>query len=313
MGTVDPERIRAALLGLACGDALGTTVEFRPRGSFPEMTDIIGGGPFGLQPGEWTDDTAMALCLAESLLECDGFDPLDQMNRYVRWWREGHNASNGRCFDIGATTAAALHRFLVTGDPYSGSSDDGSSGNGSLMRVAPIALFFADDPELAVARAADSSRTTHGAPAAVDACRYMVALLWGALHGVGVHELLAGRYEPVEGFWEREPLCDAIEAVATGSFRKQRERIRGSGYVVESLEAGLWALSRSISFEAGALAAVNLGDDADTTGAVYGQLAGAVFGVGGIHGIPERWIAHRLARVDLLLGIADRLASRFVG
>jgi ADP-ribosyl-[dinitrogen reductase] hydrolase len=99
METID--RYRGALLGLACGDALGTTLEFKPPGTFKPVTDIVGGGPFGLKPGQWADDTSMALCLAESLIECKGFDPVDQMRRYLRWYREGHLSSNGRCFDIG--------------------------------------------------------------------------------------------------------------------------------------------------------------------------------------------------------------------
>ena len=101
------DRYRGALLGLAVGDALGTTLEFKRPGSFAPITDMVGGGPFGLKPGQWTDDTSMALCLAESLVECRGFDPVDQLRRYCRWYREGHLSSTGRCFDIGNTTRAA--------------------------------------------------------------------------------------------------------------------------------------------------------------------------------------------------------------
>src|SRR5437660_8300431 len=105
------DRARGALVGTACGDALGTTVEFAPPGTFSPLEDMVGGGPFGLMPGEWTDDTAMGLCLAESLIESGGFDPRDQLHRYVRWWRDGHLSSNGRCFDIGAQTSMALAEF----------------------------------------------------------------------------------------------------------------------------------------------------------------------------------------------------------
>ena len=132
-------RYRGCLLGLACGDAVGTTVEFKPRGTFEPVTDMVGGGPFRLEPGEWTDDTSMALCLAESLLERGGFDALDQMQRYVRW-KKGHLSSNGRCFDIGNTVRGALTRFLDSGDPFSGSTHPHSAGNGSLMRLAPVVI-----------------------------------------------------------------------------------------------------------------------------------------------------------------------------
>lgn len=111
------DRYRGALLGLAAGDALGTTLEFTRPGTFAPLTNMIGGGPFNLPPGAWTDDTSMALCLAESLIERSGFDAADQMHRYVRWYQNGYLSSTGRCFDIGNATRTALDRFLETGDP----------------------------------------------------------------------------------------------------------------------------------------------------------------------------------------------------
>jgi ADP-ribosylglycohydrolase len=140
------DRYRGCLLGLAVGDALGTTLEFKPPGTFEPITDMMGGGPFGLLPGQWTDDTSMALCLAESLIACRGFDPVDQLTRYCRWYREGHLSSTGRCFDIGNTVRAAVERFGRTGEPYPGPTDPRSAGNGSLMRLAPVPLFFAEHP-----------------------------------------------------------------------------------------------------------------------------------------------------------------------
>jgi ADP-ribosyl-[dinitrogen reductase] hydrolase len=298
------ERYRGSLLGLAAGDALGTTLEFRRPGSFDPIEDIVGGGPFGLQPGEWTDDTSMALCLAESLVECRGFDPTDQLRRYVRWYREGYLSSRGRCFDIGGTVASALRRFEETGEDYCGSTDPYSAGNGSIMRLAPVPLFFARDPRQAIDRAADSSRTTHGAPEAVDACRYLAALLVGAARGDSKDELLSDHYSPVPGLWDAEPLAPRVAEIAAGSFRRRDPpEIRGTGYVVPSLEAALWAFDRSSSFREGALLAVNLGDDADTTGAVFGQLAGAYYGE---TGIPREW-RERLVMADLIASLADRL------
>lgn len=288
------ERYRGSLLGLAVGDALGTTLEFKSPGSFRPITDIVGGGPFGLAPGEWTDDTSMALCLAESLIECGGFDPIDQLERYLRWWREGHLSSNGRCFDIGNTVRQALYAFAETKEPYCGPIDPWSAGNGSIMRLAPVPLFFARQPRLAIEKAAESSRTTHGAAEAVSACRYFSALIVGAINGASKEELLADHFEPAPGLWSDAPLAPKIAEVASGSFkRREPPEIRGRGYVVDSLESALWAFHRSNSFREGALLAVNLGDDADTTGAVYGQLAGAYYGE---RGIPESWrsvIAHR--------------------
>ena len=174
-------RFLGCLLGLATGDALGTTLEFRSPGTFQPIEDMVGGGPFDLEPGQWTDDTSMALCSAESLLACGGFDPTDQLDRFVRWWREGHRSVTGRCFDIGNTVRKALSRYEETGEPYPGPTYEYSAGNGSLMRLAPVPMFFADRPREAMDTAARASRTTHGAPQAVDACRYFAGLLVGAL------------------------------------------------------------------------------------------------------------------------------------
>lgn len=298
------ERYRGALLGLACGDAMGTTLEFRPPGTFRPISDIIGGGPFRLKAGEWTDDTSMALCLAESLIKCGGFDPADQMKRYCRWYREGHLSSNGRCFDIGNTTREALVAFERTGGPFSGPTHVRSAGNGSIMRLAPVPLFFAADPERAIEMSGESSRTTHGALNAVDGCRYFGALIVGAVNGAFKEELLSALYCPVPGYWEANPLAPEIDEVARGSFkRRNTPEIVGSGYVVKSLEAALWAFHNSESFEEGCLLAVNLGDDSDTTAAVYGQLAGAFYGQ---NGIPERWRS-KLAMRGLIEDYAERL------
>ena len=301
---MDRDRFRGCLLGLACGDALGTTLEFKPPGSFAPIDDMVGGGPFRLPHGAWTDDTSMALCLAESLLDRDGFDPADQMRRYLRWRDEGHLSSTGTCFDIGNTVSAALRRFQADGDPYAGSTDPRTAGNGCIMRLAPVPMRWAADPGQAIGFARDSSRTTHGALTCLDACRYMAGLLVGALRGIPKGELLAADYSPLDNGWRTEPLCPEIAAIASGSFRrKEPPAIRGSGYVVDALEAALWAFHKAEDFAEGALLAVNLGDDADTTGAIYGQIAGAYCG---LSGIPERW-HQKLALRETLLEFADRL------
>jgi ADP-ribosylglycohydrolase len=300
------DHFAGALLGLAVGDAVGTTVEFQKPGTFEPVTDMAGGGPFDLQPGQWTDDTSMALCLAESLVECGGFDPADQMRRYLRWYREGYWSSTGRCFDIGRATREALERFEQTGEPLSGTDLD-AQGNGSLMRLAPVPLFFSSDPAKAIEFSGESSRTTHGAAVCVDACRYLGALVVGALRGANKEELLSERYSLVPGYWEESPLAPQIDDVARGSFKeKEPPEIVGRGYVVESLEAALWAFCRTGTFRDGCLAAVNLGNDADTTAAIYGQLAGAHYAAGGI---PEAW-QDQLAMAGPIHHLIDRLWER---
>ncbi len=299
-------RYQGCLMGLAVGDALGTTVEFEAPGTFPLLTDIVGGGPFDLDKGQWTDDTSMALCLAESLVTCGTFNARDQMVRYTRWWKEGYLSSNGECFDIGNTVSQALRQYARTGDPFSGATDSYSAGNGSLMRLAPVPLFYASDPESAISMSAESSRTTHGAVTCLDACRYFGGLIVGAVQGDSKEKLLAKRYAPVDGIWDRVPLCAEIDEIACGSFkRKEPPEIVGSGYVVQSLEAALWAFYKSSTFEEGCLLAVNIGNDADTTGAIYGQLAGAYYGV---EGIRSDW-RECLAYIDLISRLAESLYS----
>jgi ADP-ribosylglycohydrolase len=263
-----------------------------------------GGGPFGLRPGQWTDDTSMALCLAESLIERQDFDPVDQLKRYVRWYREGHLSSTGHCFDIGNTTRASLVRFEATGKPFCGSTEKSAAGNGSIMRLAAVPLFFAHSQQAAIEKSGESSRTIHGATTAVDACRYLGALIVGATNGAIKEELLSERYSPVVSYWQQHPLGSDVDEVAAGSFKhREPPQIQGSGYVVSSLEAALWAFHKTDNLRDGALLAVNLGDDADTTGAVYGQLAGAYYGEAGI---PSAWLS-KLAMRDTISMMAEKL------
>ncbi|HEY2910626.1 MAG TPA: ADP-ribosylglycohydrolase family protein [Gemmataceae bacterium] len=298
------ERFRGCLLGLAAGDALGTTLEFTVPGSFPPLTDMVGGGPFRLKPGEWTDDTSMALCLAESLIAQRGFDPVHQLQTYCRWWRDGHFSVKGHCFDIGNATRAALARFSQRKEPYCGDSSPGAAGNGSLMRLAPAPLTFANDPAAAIARAADSSRTTHAAIECVDACRYFGGLLVAAVHGLSKKRLLANDIEALQKTMTEKPLAPKVAEIAAGSFlEKSPPRIRGSGYVIHTLEAALWAFHTTDDFREGSLKVVNLGEDADSTGAVYGQLAGAYYGEASI---PAEWRV-KLAMRDKIVQLADEL------
>jgi ADP-ribosylglycohydrolase len=299
-------RFRGCLLGLAVGDAVGTTSEFKPLGSFKPITGMAGGGPFKLKPGEWTDDTSMALCLATSLIEKTGFDPKDQMDRYCRWWKEGYLSSNGVCFDIGNTVAMALQQYQKTGDPIAGSISPHSAGNGSIMRLAPVPIFYFNTPEEAIEKSAESSRTTHGATACLDACRYLAALLIGALSGCSKDEILSPRYTPVPGYWARKPLVVEIDEIACGSFkRKNPPEIQGTGYVVRSLEAALWSFYKTESFEPAILKAANLGDDADTTAAICGQVAGAYYGESDI---PGKWLDRLVMRQEII-GLADHLCA----
>ncbi|WP_339253791.1 ADP-ribosylglycohydrolase family protein [Paenibacillus sp. FSL P2-0136] len=305
--TLTDDRYQGCLQGLAAGDALGTTVEFQAPGTFKPMTDIVGGGVFALQPGQWTDDTSMALCLAESLLTVQAFDPADQMQRYVKWYREGALSSTGRCFDIGNATREALHLYEASGEAYSGSEDPFSAGNGSIMRLAPVVMYYAEQPAEAIRYAAMSSRTTHGAAECLAACRLLAAYILAGLHGWSKQEMLAP--DAFCEWLDEDVLTPHMLNIRQGSYKlKEPPQIQGSGYVVESLEAALWAFHKSDSFAEGALLAVNLGNDADTTGAVYGQIAGAYYG---LSGIPPDW-SRKLAMRGLISDYAGRLFTERV-
>lgn len=298
------ERYEGCLTGLATGDALGSPVQFAPPGEFEPVTEMLPSEQFDTPAGAWTDDTSMALCLAESLVEMGGFDEQDQMERYLKWLKEGYYSTKPYAFDVGGTVNWSLVRFESTGNPFSGPDDPNTAGNGSIMRLAPVPMAYALQPMKAIELSGTSSKTTHGARAAVDACRFLGGLIVGALEGVEKEELLAERYSPVPGYWEIRPLAEEIDAIAAGSYKsKEPPEIVGSGYVVECLEAALWAFNKSDSFGEGCLLAVNLGGDADSTAAVYGQLAGAHYG---LEAIPEEWRAV-LYMNEQIIDLADRL------
>lgn len=272
------DRAIGCLVGLAVGDAVGTTVEFLPRGSYPKLTDMVGGGPFKLKPGQWTDDTSMALCLAESLIENPDLDELDLMRRFHCWVAEGNNSSTGRCFDIGRTTLRAISEFNKTGVPISGSTKPQDSGNGSIMRLAPVALSWWRNSARAELIARRQSATTHGSPEALDGCAMLARVLCGGIAGRGVECIRA----------DNEMWSKSIRDIGRGAWIGRPEsEISSSGYVIHTLEAAFWAFEQSADFEQTIVTAVNLGHDSDTVGAVAGQIAGAVWG---LSGIPEKWV-----------------------
>lgn len=290
------DRAIGALVGLAIGDAVGTTLEFHIPGTFEPISDMVGGGPFGLPPGAWTDDTSMAMCLAESILDTGQLDPADQLRRYVAWWRDGYWSSTGRCFDIGTTTVRALQRFATAGTVTDANPDESSAANGSLMRLSPVAIRWFGDVREAADRAGESSRTTHPARRPVEACRAMGAMVAALIQGAPTDDAFQ------QGLAAGAPEDPEVQAVLRGSWReRQPPEIQGSGYCVAALEAAMWAVGGAADFREATLRAVNLGDDADTTGAIAGQLAGARWGVSGI---PDEWRAQIVegARIEAIAG-----------
>ena len=295
-GTKD--RAIGALVGLAVGDAVGTTLEFKSPGSFTPISDMVGGGPFRLPVGAWTDDTSLAMCLAESILDTGALEPSDQLTRYVAWWKDGYWSSTGHCFDIGIATRGALSRFEQTGAVIDPGPDEQAASNGSLMRLAPAPIRWFTDLAEAAHRSGESSRTTHPATRPVDACRVMGAMIAALIQGAPADDVLA------PDFWSHGLLHPAVDAVARGPWRgKEPPQIRGTGYVVEAFEAALWAVGGADDFRDAVLRAANLGDDADTTAAIAGQLAGARWGWSGI---PQTW-RDQIVDGERIAAIAGRL------
>lgn len=249
------DQARGMLIGLAVGDALGTTLEFKQRESFAPIAEIVGGGPFNLQAGKWTDDTSMALCLGHSLQALGRWDPTDVMQRFVKWRDHGYLSSTGTCFDIGIQTTQALDQFLRTGDPYAGPVEESKSGNGGIMRLAPIVIAYAGNADRAVHMAQQQSRLTHASPQCLNIASDMARFL-------------------INGDLATIPV----------TLDPPRE---ASGYVMHTIEAAYWAMRQGDNFRDVLLAGVNLGGDADTVGAVIGQLAGRYFGYSGI---PSPWL-----------------------
>jgi ADP-ribosyl-[dinitrogen reductase] hydrolase len=295
------DRQRGTLIGLAVGDALGAAVEFCRPGSFIPVTGYRGGGPHGLSAGEWTDDTSMALALADSI-SSNGWDLADQAEKYVQWWQNGRYSVNGSCFDIGLTTRAALIKFHKTNNPLtSGDPSENASGNGSIMRLAPVPIHFCSLYPNGIAELArnaeESSLSTHASEQCTSACRYLGVLLAALIHGEEREEVLSPDWKTLVELNKIKPLHPLIQKVTQGSYRqKQPPAIVGSGWVVKSLEAALWAFHDADSFDEAVLKAVNLGDDADTTGAICGQLAGAYWGESGI----SEPLRTELARMDMI-------------
>jgi ADP-ribosyl-[dinitrogen reductase] hydrolase len=273
-------RSQAAFLGLAIGDALGAPVEFKTAGSFEPIDNDRSGGTWNLPAGYWTDDTSMAICLAESILAKNSIDPIDLMSRFLRWYQHGENSSTSKCFDIGNTTLMALAKFAITHDYEPASNHKYLNTNGSLMRLAPVVCRWWNSSDLLMICSRKQSLTTHGNEECLNACEHLAMLMGKAIKGDPVHQTLQQWSENVNP--------------------KDFDLF---GNVCGTLHAAMWAVGQNNSFETAVLAAVNLGGDSDTTGAVAGQLAGSIWGM---ESIPQNWLDH-LHDVDRLKKLAADL------
>jgi ADP-ribosyl-[dinitrogen reductase] hydrolase len=298
------ERYRGCFIGLAIGDTLGMSVEFETRGDFEPLTKPEAGGPFDLPLGYWTDDTSMALSLADSFVFTEGYSSYSVMNRYTLWRDKGARSSTGVCFDIGNQVNTAINEYNTDGSAVIKASKERltSAGNGSIMRLAPvvIASHAANNSlEETMELSRISGRDTHYSYMAEQGTALFGALLFNAFEQKSKQDIFNyGTYETNEAF-------DEIAQVVRNAPAKTIEELNPSGYIVYSLECVVWAFMNNDTFEDGALAAVNLGGDADTIGAIYGQLAGAYYGY---QLIPLEW-RNILHQHQEILDITDTLGQ----
>ena len=278
-----------SIVGLAIGDQLGCLVEGKSRGTFDRVRGMLDGS-------FWTDDTSQALCLADSLISTGKFDINDQLERYSKWLFEGYLSSREWAYGCGPTARLAITDFRNSGTPKPVKNQ---ATNGALMRLAPVTLFYCDDLEEAIKKSGESATSTHDNPVCIDACRLYGSMIAKSVQGEGKESVL--NYEAA--LWSNEPLENSIDRVAKGSYRdKEPPDIKGTLNITDSIEAAIWSFDRSSSFGEGALKAVNLGDDTDTTAAIYGQLAGAHYGY---EGIPYSWKSKLVDR-----GLVEYIAKK---
>jgi ADP-ribosylglycohydrolase len=306
LGALTPGAIRSrfngALVGLAVGDALAAATQDHEPGTFAPIADLTGGGPFGLPRGAWSDDTAMALCLADSLITCGEFDTRDQVERCVRWQQEGYLSATGVCAGITPGTAHAFAVAQWRRQVFSGSHEPKKLDPDPLSRIAPVVMFAFSSAEEAVRLAGDAARITCQAPAVVEVCRIFAAMLHAALSGAPKEEVLA----PTAGLAELEAAGyrPRVRSLLHGRYRRKRPgQVRTGRTIIEVLEAALWAFDQTQDFASGALLTANLGAASDVAGAAYGQLAGAFYGA---TAIPPRW-RNALLRLDLIERMAEQL------
>lgn len=304
-------KCKNAFLGLAIGDALGVPYELAKREDLAKspVTDMVGGLAHDQPAGTWSDDASMTFCTAEALIE--GFSVHRMGQNFLRWFDNNWWSARGKAFGSGGTTRRAL-KALRSGIPAdrAGSSRIEDNGNGSLMRILPMAFFLKDhhvnDRMKMVSKA---SMITHAHPIAVMACFYYVEFAIGLLHGKSrreVYDELRVSVPKVMKEWEWPSSDETFSRLLKEDISVlSQEEIDSSSYVVHTLEASIWCLMTTDTFEEAVLKAVNLGGDSDSTAAVTGGLAGIVYGVGYV---PEHWM-ESLARKEDIIELAQRLES----
>jgi len=282
-------KIYSGIMGLVVGDALGVPVEFNRRDSF-HVTDMIGYGAYNMPPGTWSDDSSMTLATVESIGRLGHISTDDIMQNFFRWTDENSFTPYGELFDIGRATREAIQRY-AWGTPARkcGGKAEWDNGNGSLMRILPLAFT---DCRYQMVNAV--SGLTHAHEISLEACRIYISVARKLLRGKPLANIVQ-TIKPELPVYARLSKLDTL----------QRDEIKSSGYVVDTLEAALWCNLKSNSYRECVLLAVNLGEDTDTVAAIAGGLAGIRYGIGGEKGIPEEWI-NQIARKEWIAELCEK-------
>ncbi|MDH6308924.1 ADP-ribosyl-[dinitrogen reductase] hydrolase [Dysgonomonas sp. PFB1-18] len=306
--------IHSALFGVAVGDALGVPVEFKDRSYLKKnpVVDYLGYMCWNQPPGTWSDDSSLTFCLAESL--CKGYDLDDIATNFVKWYQTGYWGAHYKVFDIGGSTRYSIQRLIKGESPrYSGNMMESDNGNGSLMRILPIAFYLAEESDLdkIYKTVKEISSITHAHFRSVFACFIYIIFVLEILKNVEKRAAYKNMQNKVlsyidgKGFNEKE--VSLFERLLNNDIEKYKEdEIASSGYVLHSLEAAFWCLMNEDSYHKTVLKAVNLGGDTDTTAAIAGGLAGLLYG---FDAIPQKWI-DQLARKGDIMELCDRLGKK---
>lgn len=312
-------KLHSAIVGLAVGDALGVPVEFLSRADLKEnpVTDMMGYGTHNQPSGTWSDDSSLTFCLAEML--ADEYSLTKLANRFINWYEHAYWTAHGNVFDVGIATSRAIYRLGQGSNPiFAGGTDESDNGNGSLMRILPLAFYVKDMPiENRFKCVSDVSSLTHGHIRSVLGCFIYIEFAIQLIDGKDKFEAFEQTKEIVNSFLNENPICSDNEInkyhrilmnpigdyEIKPIYEYSESEISSSGYVVSSLEAAFWSLFKENDYKSTVLRAVNLGNDTDTTAAIVGGLAGILYGM---NDIPQQWV-DQLARKDDILDLCDRL------
>jgi len=303
------ERLYGGLLGLTVADALGVPVEFRTRSVLDQnpVTEMFGYGTYNQPPGTWSDDSTMTWCTVESLALQPQYDTEDMAGRFVQWLTKGYMTPHDELFDIGNATREALERYRTEAvwAKFAGLTSEFSNGNGSLMRILPIAFYVQDrEPEERDRIVSEVSSITHRHPRSILACQIYVEIALHLLHGDSADQAYRSGIEQISARHRGHTEWGAFTRIWDGGLASlQRDEIRSSGYVVDTLEASLWCMLTTSTYAESVLKAVNLGEDTDTTAAITGGLTGILYGESAI---PTEWLS-QIVKIDELRALTAQL------